>query len=161
MQPRSAICSGLSDTPTRLLALISLAPAIFGISLLFDESVVWMNHEYLIFSLPGALLNGIQLKWADLFRGFDPLLFDVVRPRFINYVVTIFNVKLRLLTYEYFIPRPGTGAARVRIPTPCRIAGRAAVSPGFHCKRSICLLKAVRNQRGFHLNGEFIMESMW
>lgn len=101
MQPHSAIASG---APIRILALISLVPAIYGISLLFDESVIWMNHEYLIFSLPGALLNGIHLKWADLLRGFDPLLFDVVRPRFINYVITIFNVKLRLLAYEYFIP---------------------------------------------------------
>lgn len=55
LQPHS---TSYNDVPIRLLALISLVPAILGISLLFDESVVWMNHEYLIFSLPGALLNG-------------------------------------------------------------------------------------------------------
>lgn len=101
LQPHS---TSDNDVPIRLLALISLVPAIFGISLLFDESVVWMNHEYLIFSLPGALLNGIHLQWTDLFRGFDPRLFDIERPRFINYIITILNVKLRLLSYDYFIP---------------------------------------------------------
>lgn len=101
MPPRPA---SINEVQIRILALISLAPAVYGIALLSDESVAWMNHEYLIFSLPGALLNGVHLQWADLFRGFDPYLFDVIRPRFINYVVTIFNVKLRLLAYEYFIP---------------------------------------------------------
>lgn len=96
----------MNGVPIRMLAVISVGLALCGISLLFDDSVTWINHEYLIFSLPGALLNGIHLKWQDLFRGFDPYLFDVVRPRFINYVITIFNVKLRLLVYQYFIPPP-------------------------------------------------------
>src|SRR5258706_2237812 len=87
-----------------VVALVSVPIALYGVSLLFDDSVGWMNHEYLIFSLPGALLNGIYLKWQDLFRGFDPLLFDAIRPRFLNYVITILNVKLRLLAYQLFIP---------------------------------------------------------
>src|SRR5471030_1376210 len=95
---------GLFSGPVPLLALLSLPLAAYGIASLFDNAVHWSNPEYLIFSIPGALLNGTHLQWGDLLRGFNPFLFDVIRPRFINYVITIVNVKLRLLSYDYFIP---------------------------------------------------------
>jgi len=87
-----------------VLALLSIPIALYGVALLFDSGVAWSNPEYLVFSLPGSLRNGAALQWTDFVRGFEPHLFDEIRPRFINYIITIINVKLRLLSYSYFIP---------------------------------------------------------
>ncbi len=85
---------------------IAVALAIYGLSLLFRPSVAWVNPEYLVFSVPGAMDGGPGFSWRDLAKAFDPLTFDVVRPRFLNYLITALNVKFRLALYEYFIPPP-------------------------------------------------------
>jgi len=80
--------------------------AVYGLSFLLNDSVTWVNPEYLVFSVPGAMDSGPGFSWKDLAKAFDPLTFDVVRPRFLNYLITALNVKFRLALYEYFIPPP-------------------------------------------------------
>lgn len=84
--------------------VLSLLLVAYGLSLLLNAGITWSNPEYLVFSVPGAMDNGLALTWKDLLKAFDPLTFDVVRPRFLNYLITVINVKFRLSLYEYFIP---------------------------------------------------------
>lgn len=83
---------------------LAVVLAIYGLSFLLDPAITWSNPEYLVFSVPGAVDNGLEFTWKDLFKAFDPLTFDVVRPRFLNYLITVLNVKFRLALYEHFIP---------------------------------------------------------
>lgn len=87
-----------------VLQVLGIALAIYGLALLLNTSIPWSNPEYLVFSVPGALDNGLAFTWKDLNKAFDPLTFDVIRPRFLNYLITVLNVKFRLALYEYFIP---------------------------------------------------------
>lgn len=72
--------------------------------LLFRGGIAWSNPEYLVFSVPGAVEYGVDFSSRDLLKAFDPLPFDEVRSRFLNYLVTVLNVKFRLALYEHFIP---------------------------------------------------------
>lgn len=83
---------------------LGLVLAAYGLSLLAQAGIAWSNPEYLVFSVPGAVDNGLGFTSRDLLKAFDPLPFDEVRPRFLNYVVTVLNVKFRLALYEFFIP---------------------------------------------------------
>ncbi len=83
---------------------LALVLAAYGVSLLAQAGIAWSNPEYLVFSVPGAVDNGVGFTSRDLMKAFDPLTFDVVRPRFLNYLITVLNVKFRLALYEFFIP---------------------------------------------------------
>lgn len=83
---------------------LAIALAIYGLSFLLNDAVTWSNPEYLVFSVPGAMDSGPGFTWQDFRKAFDPLTFDIVRPRFLNYWITALNVKFRLALYEYFIP---------------------------------------------------------
>lgn len=90
-----------------LLPAITVVLAIYGLSLLLNPAITWSNPEYLVYSVPGAMDNGLGFKWNDLLKAFDPLTFgdiNVIRPRFLNYLITVLNVKFRLALYEHFIP---------------------------------------------------------
>ncbi len=87
-----------------LMPSLAVVLAAYGLSLLLNDAVTWSNPEYLVFSVPGAMDGGPGVSWKDLAKAFDPLTFDVVRPRFLNYLITALNVKFRLALYEYFIP---------------------------------------------------------
>src|SRR5438034_11697718 len=87
-----------------LLPAFAIGLAIYGLSFLLNNAITWSNPEYLVFSVPGAMDGGQGFAWQDFRKAFDPLTFDVVRPRFLNYLITILNVKFRLALYEYFIP---------------------------------------------------------
>jgi hypothetical protein len=87
-----------------ILTALALLLAAYGMSLLLNPDIAWSNPEYLVFSVPGSVDNGLALNWKDLFKAFDPMTFDVIRPRFLNYLITVINVKFRLALYEEFIP---------------------------------------------------------
>lgn len=96
-----ALTSGVLNL---LLTGLALLLAAYGVSLLLNPEIAWSNPEYIVYSVPGSMDNGLAFTWKDLFKAFDPLTFNDLRPRFLNYLITVINVKFRLALYEEFIP---------------------------------------------------------
>jgi len=105
---RRKIFTAIGNLPEAFALVIVLTT----LALLFTYTATWMQSEYIVRWLPNAVVNGIDLKAIDWFRGIDSSAFDgAIRPRFISYGLTALTVKFRLWLYGFFVPFPNLSIA--------------------------------------------------